>query len=126
MCHALVELYLKCIQAYDNVGPNLNAIPNVNAGALSQADKLDNAFGSSGLVGPLHCIPVLVEDQVETNDMPTTYGSVLFKDFIPQRNATVITDLKNAGAVIRGKTTMGEFASGYLGSGFGIFRNAYD
>ena len=125
-CHSLVDLYLKRIQAYDKVGPSLNAIQSINAGALSEADRLDAAFRSSGLVGPLHCIPVLVKDQIETNNMPTTYGSVLFKDFIPKRNATVITNLKNAGAVILGKTTMGEFASGYLGSGFGIVRNAYD
>jgi hypothetical protein len=75
-CHALVELYFKRIQAYDKVGPSLNAIQSINAGALSEADRLDAAFRSSGLVGALHCIPVLVKDQVETNDMPTTYESV--------------------------------------------------
>jgi amidase len=74
----------------------------------------------------LHCVPVLIKDQVETSDMPTMYGSVLFKDFIPTRDATIVTRLKNAGAVILAKTTMGEFASGYLGSAFGIVRNAYD
>jgi hypothetical protein len=125
-CHALVELYFKRIQAYDKVGPSLNAIQSINAGALSEADRLDAAFRSSGLVGALHCIPVLVKDQVETNDMPTTYGSVLFKDFIPQRNATIITNLKNAGAVILGKTTMGEFASGYLGSGLSVMHTIND
>ena len=69
---------------------------------------------------------MLVKDQVETSDMPTMYGSVLFKDFIPQRDATIVTRLKKAGAVIVAKTTMGEFASGYLGSAFGVVRNAYD
>ena len=58
--------------------------------------------------------------------MPTTYGSAVFKDFIPQRDATIVTKLKKAGAVIVAKTTMGEFASGYLGSAFGAVRNAYD
>jgi amidase len=71
-------------------------------------------------------MPVRIKDQVETSDMPTMYGSVLFKDFIPTRDATIVTRLKNAGAVILAKTTMGEFASGYLGSAFGIVRNAYD
>ncbi len=55
-----------------------------------------------------------------------TYGSAVFKDFVPQREATVVTRLKKAGAVIVGKSTMGEFASGYVGSAFGVVRNAYD
>ena len=58
--------------------------------------------------------------------MPTTYGSAVFKDFVPQRDATIVTKLKNAGAVIVAKTTMGEYAQGYLGSAFGAVRNAYD
>src|SRR6185503_18439508 len=77
-------------------------------------------------VGTLHCIPVLVKDQVETSDMPTTYGSVLFKQFTPSRDATVVKRLKAAGAIVIGKTNMGELAAGYLGSAFGIVHNAYD
>ena len=69
---------------------------------------------------------MLIKDQVETSDLPTTYGSVLFKDFVPERDATIVTRLKDAGAVIVAKATMGEFASGYLGSAFGIVHNAYD
>jgi Asp-tRNA(Asn)/Glu-tRNA(Gln) amidotransferase A subunit family amidase len=69
---------------------------------------------------------MLMKDQVETSDMPTTYGSAVFRDFIPQRDATVVLRLKKAGAVIVAKTTMGEFASGYVGSAFGVVRNAYD
>src|SRR5256885_6719781 len=69
---------------------------------------------------------MLVKDQVETSDMPTTYGSAVFKDFVPRRDATIGTRLRTAGAVIVAKTTMGEFASGYLGSAFGAVRNAYD
>jgi len=125
-CRALVELYLKRIEAYDKTGPNLNAVQTVNRRALQDADRLDAALAASGPVGPLHCIPTLVKDQVETSDMPTTYGSAVFKDFIPQRDATIVTKLKKAGAIIIAKTTMGEYASGYLGSAFGIVRNAYD
>lgn len=99
---------------------------NTNPRALQEADRLDAAFKDSGPAGRLHCIPVLVKDQVETSDMPTTYGSAVFKDFIPQRDATVITRLRQAGAIILGKTTMGEFANGYVGSAFGFARNAYD
>ena len=80
----------------------------VNSHAMREADRLDAAYRSSGPVGALHCIPVLVKDQVETSDMPTTYGSAVFKDFTPQRDATVVTKLRNAGAVIIGKSTMGE------------------
>ena len=125
-CRELVGLYLKRIEAYDKHGPSLNAVQTVNSRALQDADRLDTAFRSSGLVGSLHCVPLLLKDQVETSDMPTTYGSAVFKDFIPQRDATIVTKLKNAGAVILAKTTMGEFASRYVGSAFGIARNAYD
>ena len=125
-CRGLVELYIKRIEAYDKSGPSLNAVQTINRHALREAERLDAAFAASGPVGPLHCIPVLVKDQVETSDMPTTYGSVVFKEFMPQRDATIVTKLKKAGAVVVAKTTMGEFASGYLGSAFGVVRNAYD
>ena len=125
-CRELVELYLARIEAYDKQGPQLNAIQHLNARALEEADTLDAAFSVSGLVGPLHCVPVLLKDQVETSDMPTTYGSAVFAEFISGRDATIVTRMKEAGAIILAKTTMGEFASRYLGSAFGIARNAYD
>ena len=125
-CRALVELYLKRIQAYDKSGPSLNAIQTVNAKALQEADRLDAAFKSSGPVGTLHCIPVLIKDQIDTNDMPTTYGSAVFRDFVPPAEATIVTRLKRAGAVVIGKATMGEFASAYFSSASGPIRNAYD
>jgi amidase len=125
-CRALVGLYLKRIEAYDKQGPNLNAAQNVNPRALAEADNLDAAFKASGPVGPLHCIPILLKDEIETSDMPTTYGSAVFKDFVPQRDATIVTKLKEAGALIVAKTNMGEFANGYVGSAFGVSRNPYD
>jgi amidase len=125
-CRTLVGLYLKRVEAYDKLGPKLNAVQNIDPHALSEAERLDAAFKSSGPVGPLHCIPVLVKDQVETSDMPTTYGSLVFKDFVPRRDATIVTKLKQAGAVRVGKTNMGEFASRYVGSAFGVIRNPYD
>ena len=124
-CRELVNLYIKRIGAYDKEGPRLNAVQTINSRALQEAERLDAAYASSGPVGQLHCIPVLLKDQVETSDMPTTYGSVIFKDFVPHRDATITTKLKKAGAVIVAKTTMGEFAAGYLGSAFGIVRNPY-
>jgi len=125
-CRALVEQYIKRIEAYDKSGPALNAVQTINRRAVDEADRLDAAFARSGPVGPLHCVPILMKDQVETRDLPTTYGSLVFKDFVPPRDATIVTKLKNAGAVIVAKTTMGEFASGYVGSAFGVVRNAYD
>jgi len=125
-CHDLVQRYLDRIAAYDKVGPALNTIQTVNPGAIALADSLDRARRAGTPVGRLHCIPVLVKDQIETSDLPTTYGSALFRDFVPRRDATVVARLRAAGAIILAKTTMGEFASRYLGSAFGIIRNAYD
>ena len=125
-CRTLIDQYIKRIEAYDKSGPTLNAVQTLNRRALQDADRLDAAFAASGPVGPLHCVPMLVKDQVETSDLPTTYGSAVFKEFVPQRDATIVTRLKKAGAVIVAKSTMGEFASGYVGSAFGVVRNAYD
>ena len=125
-CVALIEQYVARIEAYDKRGPALNAVQTINRRAVDEAKRLDQALATSGPVGPLHCVPILMKDQVETSDMPTTYGSAVFKDFVPQRDATIVTKLKTAGAVIVAKTTMGEYAAGYVGTAFGVVRNAYD
>jgi Asp-tRNA(Asn)/Glu-tRNA(Gln) amidotransferase A subunit family amidase len=125
-CHDIIQQYLDRIAAYNRQGPALNAVQTVNGRALAEADRLDSVAKASGQMAPLHCIAVLVKDQLDTNDMATTYGSVVFKDFIPARDATVVKKLRDAGAVIIGKATMGEFASGYAGSVSGPIRNPYD
>jgi amidase len=125
-CRQLVQGYLDRIGAYDQKGPTLNTIEHLNERALQQADSLDAVFRARGPVGPLHCVPVLLKDQVETSDMPTSYGSILFKDFVPERDATIVLRMRAAGAIILAKTTMGEYASRYVGSAYGIIRNAYD
>jgi len=125
-CVELVQSYLDRIAAYDKQGPRLNTIATLNPRALEEAARLDEALAAGGLTGPLHCIPVLLKDQVETSDMPTTYGSALFAEFVPERDATIVTRVREAGAIIHAKTNMGEFASRYVGSGFGVIRNAYD
>ena len=84
-CRALVAQYIARINAYDKSGPSLNTVQTINPRALQEADRLDTALASSGPIGPLHCVPMLVKDQVETSDMPTMYGSAVFKDFVPQR-----------------------------------------
>jgi amidase len=125
--HQLVEMYLDRIAAYDQQGPKINSIITLNPKSLEEADKLDAAFNASGLVGPLHGIPVLVKDEIDTAGMPTTLGSIVFKDYRPPLDAFVVAKLKKAGAIILGKTTLSEFASGDTYSGlFGATRNPYD
>src|SRR5712692_2222804 len=124
--HQLVQLYLDRIEAYDKKGPSINAIITVNPKALEEADRLDAAFKASGFVGPLHGIPVIVKDQMDAKGMPTTLGSVLFKDYYPDRDSFVAEKLKKAGAIILGKATLGELGGGDThGSLFGSTRNPY-
>jgi amidase len=126
-CRQLVQMYLDRIAAYDQNGPKINAVLNLNPNALAEADKLDAAFKKSGFVGPLHGIPVLVKDQVDAAGMPTTLGSIVFKDYRPPKDSFVVDKLRKAGAVILGKTTLGEFGGGdTYGSLFGATRNPYD
>ncbi|HZT06564.1 MAG TPA: amidase family protein, partial [Chloroflexota bacterium] len=125
-CRALVEEYLRRIEAYDRRGPNLNAIQSLNSRALDEADALDAELRRSGPRGPLHGIPVAIKDQVEVLGMPTTYGSALFRGFVPKRDATVVQRIKAAGGIVLAKTNMGEFAAGYAGSAYGVCRNPYD
>ena len=124
---ALVQGYLDRIGAYDKQGPTINSIITLNPNALAEADNLDAAFKRSGLTGPLHGIPILVKDEIDTAGMPTTLGTVVFKDYRPPRDAFAIEKLRKAGAIILGKSTLSEFAAGdTYGSMFGVTRNPYD
>ena len=126
-CRQLAQMYLDRIEAYDKKGPAINAIITLNPDALKEADRLDAAFKSAGLVGPLHGIPVVVKDQADAAGMPTTMGSLLFKDYYPARDCFVVEKLKQAGAIILGKATLGELGGGDThGSLFGSTRNPYD
>ncbi len=124
----LVDAYLARIEAYDEQGPALNAIAALNPRARETAAALDAERTSRGPRGPLHGIPVLVKDNYETVEMPTTDGSVAFVGFQPGRDAFQVQRLKAAGAVILGKTNMHELAAGIftVGSSFGQTRNPYD
>jgi amidase len=125
----LVEAYLARIAAYDQAGPALNTIVTLNPQALDRADELDAALAAEGLpVGPLHGIPVVVKDCLDTADMPTSYGSEVFADYRPGEDATVVTRLRDAGAIILAKTTLPDFASSFLGysSRSGETKNPYD
>jgi Asp-tRNA(Asn)/Glu-tRNA(Gln) amidotransferase A subunit family amidase len=123
----VVQAYLDRIRAYDQQGPKLNAIITLNPQALEDAARLDSQYKSSGLVGPLHGIPVLVKDEIDTAGMSTTLGSVIFKEYRPPLDAFVVARLRRAGAIILGKTTLSEFAAGdTYASLFGATRNPYD
>ena len=109
----VTQAYLNRIVAYDKRGPYLNALITVNAGALADAAKLDAALKSTGrLVGPLHGIPVIVKDNIDTSDMPTSSGVALFKDFRPPRDAFLVGRLRAAGAIILAKSSLSELAMG--------------
>lgn len=126
-CRQLVQIYLDRIEAYDKKGPAINAIITLNSAALNEAARLDASFKTSGFAGPLHGIPVVIKDQADAAGMPTTLGSVLFKNYRPERDCFVVENLKKAGAIIVGKTTLGELGGGDThGSLFGSTRNPYD
>jgi amidase len=123
----LVQMYLDRIAAYDQKGPSINSIISLNPKALAEADRLDAALKASGFVGPLHGIPVIMKDQGDVKEMPTTLGSVLFKDYMPGRDGFAVAKLKKAGVIFIGKATLGELGGGDThGSLFGSTRNVYD
>jgi Asp-tRNA(Asn)/Glu-tRNA(Gln) amidotransferase A subunit family amidase len=127
-CTALVQRYLDRIAAYDQSGPALNAFVTLNPTALAQAASIDAAFTASGtLTGPLHGIPVAVKDQVETAGIETRFGSIALKGYVPAQDATIVTKLKEAGAIILGKTTLPDFATSWFGysSASGETKNPY-
>ena len=109
-CRSLVEQYLGRIDADDTKGAGLNAIVQINGDALETADDLDRRFRQSGPVGPLHCVPVIVKDNYETVDMPTTAGSLALKGMQTGKDAFVVGRLRRAGAVMIAKSNMAEFA----------------
>ena len=108
----LVELYLARIDAYENNGPNLNAFISLNEQALETARLLDAERYDSGPRSLLHGIPVVLKDNVDTQDMATTAGSILLKGSVPPNDAFIVSKLRQAGAIILGKANMSEFASG--------------
>ena len=128
-CVELVDGYLARIAAYDRGGPRLNSIVTVNPLARDEAARLDAELAASGsLSGSLHGVPVVVKDQVETAGIMTTFGSIALDGYIPDTDATAITKLRAAGAIILAKTAMPDFATSWFGysSQVGTTRNPYD
>ena len=126
----LVEAYLLRIALYEE---RVNAVIAINANALVEADQLDQERAEGRVRGPLHGIPVALKDNVHTTHLPTTGGALAFEGFVPPYEATLTTNLREAGAIILAKTVMTELANftaaGMPGNysavgGFGL--NPYD
>ncbi|TPG12139.1 amidase [Sphingomonas oligophenolica] len=129
----IVKAYLARIAAMDRKGPALRAVIAINPDALAQAKALDAERKAGRVRGPLHGVPILIKDNIETADaMPTTAGSLALKDNFTRRDAPVIAALRAQGAVILGKTNLSEWAnirsthsmSGWSGVG-GLVKNPY-
>lgn len=112
-CVSLVQGYLDRINAYDQKGPALKAILTINPKALEQAKALDEKFKADpASVGPLHCVPVILKDNFDTFDMPTSSGSVAMKNSQPADDAFSVARMREAGALILAKSNLQEFARG--------------
>jgi amidase len=113
----LVDWYLARIEAHNHAGAELQAVVTVNPEAREDAAARDEFLATGGrLCGALHGVPVLVKDQAETAGLRTTFGSILLTGYVPEKDATVVAKLKDAGAVILAKTAMCDFAAGWFSS----------
>jgi amidase len=130
---SLAEKYLARIEAVDRKGPTLRSVIEVNPDALTLAGSLDREWKEKGPRGPLHGIPVLVKDNIATADqMATTAGSLALVGSKPPRDAGLVVRLRQAGALLLGKTNLSEWAnarsststSGWSGRG-GLTRHPY-
>ncbi len=130
---SLVTAYLVRIKAIDQGGPKLNSIIELNPDAMSIAAALDTERKAKGARGPLHGIPILLKDNIATADkMSTSAGSIALADVKPPRDAHLVKRLRDAGAIILGKTNLSEWAnirstrstSGWSSRG-GLTKNPY-
>ena len=130
---SITEHYLKRINEIDKNGPAINSVIEVNPDALKIADELDREFKEKGARGPLHGIPILIKDNIDTADkMETTAGSLALLGSKPVKDSFIVKQLREAGAIILGKTNLSEWAnirsahstSGWSGRG-GLTKNPY-
>src|SRR5262245_3956596 len=108
----LVNAYLERIRELDRSGPTLRSVLTLNPDALEQARALDRERETRGPRGPLHGIPILVKDNIETADhMPTTAGSLALQNNVTGRDAPVIAELRAGGVIVLGKANLSEWAN---------------
>ena len=127
-CHSLVQQYLDRIHAYDQQGPAINSMLYINPASLEQADAFDQDFQRTHKLKALGCIPIVLKDNFDTADMPTTAGALTLKGAQPEKDAFAVKRLREAGAIILGKANLQEFASGGISvsSLGGQVKNPYD
>ena len=126
-CRGVVRAYLERIEAYDQP-TGLNAITMVNPKALETADAIDRTIANAGELGPLFCAPMLVKDNFDTHDLPTTGGSIALMGSIPPDDAFMVRKLREADAIVIAKTNMAEWAFSPRrteSSSYGTTANAY-
>lgn len=129
----VTRAYLDRIEAVDKNGPELNAILTVNTNAMEIAEVLDREYEEGNIRGPLHGVPIVLKDNIDTEDMPTTAGSRFLEHSVPEKDAFIVKQLKEQGAIILGKANLSEWAnfhssfssSGWSGLG-GQVNNPYD
>ena len=109
---AIAEYYIDRIQMFDKGGPELNSVIELNPDALSIADAMDEERKQKKVRGPMHGIPVLVKDNIDTADkMMTTAGSLALEGNFAEKDASIVAQLRRAGAIIIGKTNLSEWAN---------------
>ena len=109
---ALVQLYLERIEAIDKNGPTLQAILRINPNALADAKALDTLIFAGTIKGPLHGVPILLKDNIESKDpIPTTAGALALQGNISGRDSPLVASLRDAGAIILGKTNLSQWAN---------------
>jgi amidase len=109
---ALVESYLARIQRVDESGPALQSVLTINPEVIAQARTLDEKRAAGEALGPLHGVPILLKDNIESQDnMPTTAGSLALQDNITKRDSPLVAGLREAGALILGKTNLSQWAN---------------
>ena len=126
-CRAVVQAHLDRIEAYDSAS-GLHAITVVNPRALERADSIDRALAAGERPGPLFCAPLLVKDNFDTHDMPTTAGSIALAGSHPLADAFMVRRVREAGAIVVAKTNMAEWAFSprqTVSSSYGTTANAY-
>jgi len=127
-CVDIVRGYQQRIDAYDK-SSGLNAVIFNNPNAIAKAEQLDARIAAGDAVGPLFCVPVLLKDNYDTADMPTSGGSIALKDSVPPDDAFMVRKLREADAIIVAKTNMAEWAFSprvTISSSYGTTANAYD
>lgn len=119
-CSDIVRGSLAAIEAEERRGPSLNALITINPEALDTARSIDRylpegADASGTRARPVRCVPVVIKDNIETDDLPTTEGSRLFAGWVPARDATVVAKLRRSGAIVVAKANLDDFAASSYG-----------